>query len=49
MIFCFTAFVGFIVYGLFVEPNPILAWSLLGLIAFLGGMWAAYDARMNGE
>jgi hypothetical protein len=47
MIFCFTALVAVILYGLFAEYSPVLAWRLTGLAAVLGGIWAGIDQRMN--
>jgi hypothetical protein len=47
VILIFTVFVAFILYGLFIESNPVLAWLLTGLAAVLGGIWAGIDERLN--
>lgn len=41
--------VGVLVFGTCQEAgHPILAWHLTGLVALLGGIWAAYDEKVNG-
>ena len=47
MIFIFSAIVAGIIYALFIGTEPFVAWVLGGVIAFLGGIWAGYDERVN--
>jgi hypothetical protein len=47
VILIFTVFVAFILYGLFIDYSPVLAGFLIGLTAFLGGVWAGIDERLN--
>ncbi len=48
MIWMLTMALAAIVFGFLSVDHPVLAWHLGGLIALLGGVWSAYESRVNG-